>query len=317
MATSVPVSKNQLKLNKSISNTWKKIYKNWVLYLFLLPSLVYVIVLNYLPMYGIQIAFKDFRASLGIMGSPWVGLKHFKNFFGSYQFGTLLYNTLALSIYQLVATIPLPVFLALILNYTTSPKLKKVAQTSTYAPHLISVVVMAGMLTVFCSQTGLFNQITGLFGIEPVQFLGQEKMFRSIYVWSTVWQRTGFNAVIYIAALTSVSYELHEAAIVDGASKLKRVLHIDIPAIMPTMIILIIMNLGNIMGIGFEKAFLLQKDLNLGTSEIISTYVYKIGIKGAQYSYATAIGLFNNTINFILLVTVNYISKKLSNSSLW
>lgn len=317
MATSVSVSKNQLSLNKRKTNIWKRICKNWVLYLFLLPSLIYIIVLDYVPMYGIQIAFKDFKAFMGISGSPWVGLKHFKNFFGSYQFGTLLYNTLALSIYQLAATIPLPVFLALILNYTTSPKLKKVAQTSTYAPHLISVVVMAGMLTVFCSQTGLFNQITRLFGIEPVQFLGQEKMFRSIYVWSTVWQRTGFNAVIYIAALTSVSYELHEAAIVDGASKLKRVLHIDIPAIMPTMIILIIMNLGNIMGIGFEKAFLLQKDLNLGTSEIISTYVYKIGIKGAQYSYATAIGLFNNTINFILLVTVNYISKKLSNSSLW
>lgn len=317
MTPSVFVNKKQVNLNSRMSNNWNKIRKNWVLYLFLLPCLAYIIVLNYAPMYGIQIAFKDFKASLGILGSPWVGLKHFYNFFGSYQFGALLYNTLALSIYQLAATIPLPIFLALLLKYTTFPKLKKTAQTATYAPHLISVVVMAGMLTVFCSQTGLFNQLLGLFGIDPIQFLGQEKLYRSVYVWSTVWQRTGFNAVIYIAALAGVSHELHEAAIVDGANKIKRVIHIDIPAIMPTMIILTILNLGNLMGIGFEKSFLLQNSLNLGSSEIISTYVYKIGILGAQYSYATAIGLFNNMINFILLISVNHISKKLTNNSLW
>lgn len=299
------------------SNVWKNIHKNWILYLFLLPCLTYIIIFNYIPLYGIQIAFKDFRASLGITGSPWVGWKHFENFFNSYQFGTLLRNTLSLSVYQLIATLPLPVFLALLLNYTTMPGLKRFAQTSTYAPHLISVVVMAGMLIVFSGQNGLFNQLLKLFGIEPIAFLGRADMYQSMYVWSTVWQRTGYNAVIYIAALSGVSDELHEAAIVDGANKLKRIWHIDIPAILPTMVILIIMNVGNLMGIGFEKSFLLQNNLNLERSEIIATYVYKIGIQGAQYSYATAIGLFNNIINFALLVTVNKIAKKLSGSSLW
>lgn len=296
---------------------WRNIRKNWLLYLFLLPALVYIIIFQYAPLYGIQIAFRDFKAQLGIWNSPWVGMKHFETFFQSYQFKDLLYNTLSLSIYQLCATIPMPVILALILNYTTMPHLKKLAQSSTFAPHLISVVVMCGMLTTFSSSTGLFNIIIGLFGHEPISFLGNPSLYQTMYVFSTVWQRTGYNAVIYIAALSSVSEDLHEAAIVDGASKLKRVWYIDIPSILPTMVILIIMAVGNLMSIGFEKSFLLQNDLNLERSEIISTYVYKVGIQGAQYSLSTAIGLFNNIINFILLVIVNKISKALSGSSLW
>ena len=296
---------------------WASVKKNWVLYLFLLPTIVYVILFNYAPLYGIQIAFRDFKGSLGIWGSPWVGMKHFSAFFNSYQFTDLLYNTLSLSLYQLVATLPMPIVLALLLNYTSWPWLKKLSQSSTFAPYLISVVVMAGMLIVFSGPTGLFNQITRLLGMEPVSFLGREDLYQSMYVWSSVWQRTGYNAVIYIAALSSVNDELHEAAIIDGASKPKRIWHIDIPAIMPTMIILTIMAVGNLMGIGFEKSILLQNDLNLGRSEIISTYVYKVGIKGAQYSYATAIGIFNNVINFILLITVNKLSKKVSGSGLW
>ena len=288
-----------------------------MLYLFLIPCLAYVIIFDYVPLYGIQIAFRDFRGSLGIVGSPWVGFKHFSNFFQSYQFWDLLSNTVTLSLYQLSATLPMPIILALILNYTTIPWLKKIAQSSTFAPHLISVVVMAGMLVTFSAQQGLFNQIVGLFGHEPISFMGSEKLYQTMYVWSTVWQRTGYNAVIYIAALSSVSEELHEAAIVDGANKIKRIWHIDLPALVPTIVILMIMSIGQLLSIGFEKSFLLQNDLNLAKSEIISTYVYKIGIQGAQYSYATAIGLFNNIINFILLISVNRISRKVSGNSLW
>lgn len=296
---------------------WKRTKKNWVLYLFLLPCVVYVAVFNYAPLYGIQIAFKNFRGALGIWGSPWVGFEHFKRFFESYQFGTLLSNTITLSLYQMVASFPLPIILALVLNYTTMPWLKKLTQTSTYAPHLISVVVMAGMLIVFSSPNGLFNQLLGLLDIKKVAFLSRPELYQSVYVWSTVWQRTGFSAVIYIAALAGVNEELHEAAIVDGANKINRVWHIDLPTIMPTMIILFIMSVGNLMSIGFEKSFLLQNDLNLERSEIIATYVYKIGIQSAQYSYATAIGIFNNIINFILLLSVNRISRRMSGSSLW
>lgn len=296
---------------------WKNIKSNWVLYAFLAPCLVYVIIFNYAPLYGIQIAFKDFKGVLGVTGSPWVGWKHFANFFNSYQFGDLLYNTITLSVYLLAATLPMPILLALLLNYTTVPWLKKLAQSSTFAPRLISVVVMAGMLVTFSSSTGLFNQLLHLFGAEPIAFMANQNMYQSMYVWSGVWQRTGYDAVIYIAALSSVSQELYEAAIVDGASKIKRIWYIDLPALMPTMVILLIMGVGNIMGLGFEKSLLLQNDLNLGRSEIIATYVYKIGIQGAQYSYATAIGLFNNIINFFLLISANRLSGKLTGSSLW
>ncbi len=246
-----------------------------------------------------------------------MGFKHFESFFNSYQFKDLLYNTLTLSFYQLVATIPMPVILALLLNYTTVPWLKKLTQSSTFAPHLISVVVMCGMLNTFSSSTGLFNILLKQFGLEPISFLGIPSLYQTMYVMSGVWQRTGYNAVIYIAALSSVSEDLHEAAIVDGASKLKRVWYIDIPSILPTMVILIIMAVGNLMSIGFEKSLLLQNDLNLARSEIISTYVYKVGIQGAQYSLSTAVSLFNNIINFILLISVNKASKALSGSSLW
>ena len=298
---------------------WTRIKKNWILYLFFLPCFIYIILFSYAPLYGIQIAFRDFKGVLGIWGSPWVGFKHFENFFNSYQFWDLLKNTLSLSFFQLIFTIPMPIVLALLLNYCNWPWLKKLSQSSTFAPHLISVVVMAGMLSNFSSQNGLFNQIAmKVFGAaEPISFLGRADLYQPMYIASTVWQRTGYNAVLYIAALSSVSSELHEAAIVDGATKLKRIWHIDLPTIMPTIVILLIMGIGNIMGIGFEKSLLLQNDLNLARSEIISTYVYKVGINGAQYSYATAIGLFNNIINFSLLIFVNKISGKLSGSSLW
>ncbi|MBQ8972102.1 MAG: sugar ABC transporter permease [Clostridia bacterium] len=294
----------------------RAISRNWVLYLFILPTLVYLIIFHYWPLYGVQIAFKNFKASKGIWGSDWVGMKHFNKFFGSYMFGDLLRNTLVLSVYMLLASFPFPIILALLLNYSVFPRLGKTTQMVTYAPHFISTVVLVGMLNVFMADNGIFNQILAKVGIRAIPFLSDAGLFRHIYVWSHIWQRTGYNSVIYIAALASVSPELHEAAIVDGANKLERIWHIDLPTILPTAIILLIMNTGNILSLGFEKVYLMQNDLNIGVSEIISTYVYKIGLLNAQYSYSTAIGLFNNVINIIILLAVNKIADKLSGTSL-
>lgn len=294
----------------------RSIRKNWLLYVLLLPTLAYLLIFHYWPLYGIQIAFRRFTPSKGIWGSKWVGLANFEKFFSSYMFGDVLRNTIVLSVYQLVAAFPFPIILALLLNYCVSNRLRRITQMVTYAPHFISTVVLVGMLMVFMSQNGIFNQLLGKVGLAPIPFLSDAKLFRHIYVWSHIWQRTGYNSVIFIAALASVSPELHEAAIVDGANKLQRIWHIDIPAILPTAIILLIMNTGNVLSIGFEKVYLMQNDLNLGVSEIISTYVYKIGLINAQYSYSTAIGLFNNLVNLVILLTVNKVADKLSGTSL-
>ena len=294
----------------------RSIRKNWLLYVLLLPTLVYLLLFQYWPLYGIQIAFKRFMPTKGIEGSKWIGMANFEKFFSSYMFKDVLRNTIVLSVYQLLAAFPLPIILALLLNYCISNRLRKVTQMVTYAPHFISTVVLVGMMMVFMSQNGIFNQVLGKVGAQPVPFLTDAGLFRHIYVWSHVWQRTGYNSVIYIAALAGVSPELHEAAIVDGANKLQRIWHIDVPAILPTAIILLIMNTGNVLSIGFEKVYLMQNDLNLGVSEIISTYVYKVGLLNAQYSYSTAIGLFNNVINLVILMSVNWISDKLSGTSL-
>ena len=303
-----------------VRTPWKKklnkVTRNWVLYLFLLPTLIYLLIFNYWPMYGVQIAFRNFKPTKGIWGSPWVGMKNFDKFFHSYMFKDLLTNTIVLSVYQIVASFAFPILLALLLNYCVSNKLRKVTQMVTYAPHFISTVVLVGMLNVFLSESGIINHLLNLLGLRSVPFLSDAGMFRHIYVWSHIWHRTGYNSVIYIAALAGVNPELHEAAIVDGANKLQRILHIDLPAIMPTAIILLIMSTGNMLSLGFEKVYLMQNDLNLGVSEIISTYVYKIGLLNAQYSYSTAIGLFNNVINLIVLLTVNKIADKLSGTSL-
>ena len=296
----------------------KQMKANYFLYLFLLPATAYLLIFSYGPMYGIQIAFKDFYAYLGIEGSPWVGLKHFENFFRSPRFSVLLQNTLTLSFYSLLAGFPLPIILALLLNYTPKQGLKKFAQTASYAPHFISTVVLVGMLNVFFSpRSGFVNTMLGWIGVDPIFFLGDPKWFKHMYVWSGVWQSTGWGSIIYLAALAGVSPELHEAVIIDGANKLQRIWNIDIPTIMPTMVILLVMNFGSIMNVGYEKVFLMQNDLNMSASEIISTYTYKIGLQGAQYSYSTAIGLFNNIINFVMLVVVNRVARGLSGSSLW
>lgn len=296
----------------------KRIRKHWQLYVLALPAVLYFAVFCYGPMYGIQLAFKDYRALDGIMGSPWVGMKHFTRFFDSYQFWKLIKNTVILSLEQLLWGFPIPVILAICLNYARNEKCKRFVQTITYAPHFISIVVLVGMLNIFFSMNGgLVNGILAKLGMEPVLFMGKESWFRPLFVGSGVWQNMGWNAIIYLAALSGVSPELHEAAVADGAGKLQRVWHIDLPTIRPTIIIMLILNCGQLMALGFEKAYLMQNSLNLGKSEIISTYVYKIGLLDAQYGFATAVGLFNSVINFILLITVNQISKKLSETSLW
>jgi putative aldouronate transport system permease protein len=306
---------NPTKINTKIK--LKKIFNNYQLYLFLLPALIYFIVFHYYPMYGVLIAFKDFIATKGIMGSPWVGFKHFERFFESFQFWTLIKNTLGLSGLQLIIGFPLPIILALMMNQIRHEKYKSFVQTVVYAPHFISVVVLSGMIYVFFSNNGLINNIMMIFGGESISFMAKPEWFKPLYIGSGVWQETGWAAIIYLAALAGVSPELHEAAVMDGANKWHRILHVDIPAIMPTAVILLILSVGNIMNIGFEKAYLLQTPLNQPAAEIIPTYVYKMGLQQAQYSFAAAVGLFNSIINLILLVAVNKFAKKLSGQGLW
>lgn len=316
---SVTIQTPQMSVNRFVnSSKWKMIRSNYMLYVFLLPALIYIIIFAYWPMYGIQIAFKDFSSAKGIWNSSWVGFKHFVTFFKSYRFWTLIKNTLTLNLYQLVAGFPIPILLALIINYSTMKKTSKFAQTATYAPHFISTVVMVGMLILYLSpRNGVINKLLSYINIEPIFFMGEESYFKHIYVWSGIWQNSGWSSIIYIAVLANISPELHEAAVIDGASKLRRIWHIDIPALLPTAIILLIMRMGRVMNVGFEKVLLMQNNLNINASEVISTYTYKVGLINAQYSYSTAIGLFNNIINFTLLILVNRIARSVSDTSLW
>ncbi|MCZ8514766.1 ABC transporter permease subunit [Paenibacillus filicis] len=298
----------------------KAMLRVWQLYLLMALPFVYIIVFKYVPMYGAQIAFRNFVASKGIWGSPWVGFSNFIRFFESYEFWNIMWNTIALSFYQLVAGFPFPILLALSLNYVMHEKFKKTVQMVTYAPHFISVVVMVGIIfQALDPRIGIVNEILKFFGFEPVNWMGNPDYFRSIYVWSGVWQNVGFSCIIYLAALSGIDPSLHEAAVVDGASKLRRMWHIDLPGILPIAIILLILDVGRMLEIGFEKSFLMQNPLNLRTSEIVDTYVYKVGLASnvVNFSYSSAIGLFKNIVNLILLVTVNRIAKKLGQSSLW
>lgn len=308
-----------MKKGNKRAKTMKLIKRNWLLYVFLVPMLIYIGVFCYAPMYGIQIAFKDFSAAKGITGSPWVGFKWFEMFFNTPRFWTILKNTLVISFYGLVVGFPLPIILALVLNNLKNEKWKKFAQTITYMPHFISTVVLVGMMSAFFSPaSGFINTFLSYFGGSGnTYFFGDPKYFPHLYVWSGVWQGIGWNSIIYMAALVGVDPELHEAAMIDGAGRLQRNWYIDLPAIIPTMTILLIMNFGSIMSIGYEKAYLMQNDLNKASAEIISTYVYKVGLLSRKYSYSAAIGLFNNVINFILLVIVNKTADKLNGSSLW
>ena len=295
----------------------KEIARNWILYLMLLPVVAYFIIFKYTPMYGITLAFKEFYAKKGIIGSPWIGLDNFERFLSAYNFKSLLWNTLRLSLYTLLIGFPIPIVFALFLNYLKSNKLRKVVQMVSYAPHFISTVVICSMIAIFMSNNnGIINVMLEMIGLEPVDFLGTKKYFSHIYAWSGVWQNMGWNAIIYISALAGVDQQMHEAAIIDGATKLQRMWYIDLPSIKSTIVMLLIMRMGNIMDVGFEKVYLLQNPLNKEVSNILSTYVYEVGLLNSDYGYSTAVSLFNTVINIILLVLANTVSKKLFDESL-
>lgn len=294
----------------------KKFRRDWQLHVLMLLPLIWLLLFKYQPMYGAQIAFRNYRARAGIWGSEWVGLKWFIKFWNTPDFWQIVLNTIILAAYSLFITFPLPIMFALLINVMRNEKFKKFTQTVTYIPHFISVVVLVAILNqVFSPVNGLYGSLYRLFGGEgyPTDIRASASAFRHMYVWSAVWQQLGWNTIIYLASLSSVSNELHEAAQIDGASRWKRVLHVDLPAIIPTLGIMLILRCGHVLSIGFEKVFLMQNNLNLSTSEVISTYVYKHGLQGnADFSFGTAVDLFNSVVNCILLLTVNKISKMAS-----
>lgn len=292
--------------------------KYWDLYLLLIPVLAYFILFKYLPMYGVQIAFRDYVPRKGIMGSDWVGLKHFIRFFSSYNSRQIIWNTVYLSMLNLLFSFPLPIMLALLLNEIRNKAVRKTLQVVTYAPHFLSTVVVCGMVASFCSpSTGVVNLILKALGSEPIYFMAKAAWFRPLHVISGVWKNMGWDSIIFISALSAVDPALYEAAGIDGASRWKQMLHVTLPSIVPTIAIMLILNCGKIMSVGFEKVFLLQTDLNLDVSEVISTMVYRQGILGTKFSYAAAIDLFNSVVNLALLMIVNAVSKRVSQVGLW
>ncbi|ACQ78325.1 binding-protein-dependent transport systems inner membrane component [Beutenbergia cavernae DSM 12333] len=296
----------------------RHIGRYWQLWAMVAPAIAFIAVFMYVPMYGIQLAFREFNFATGITGGAWVGFTYFIQFFESPLFWTLMRNTVVISVSTLVVGFVTPIVLALIVNQVIGRRRKKFMQTATYLPHFISIVVIVGMLQVFLSpSSGLITRFLEALGITGVNFLGDTTAFVPAYVISEAWQHTGWNSIIYLAALASVSPQLYEAAKIDGANRMQIIRHVDFPALVPTMIVLLILNMGGVLATGFEKIFLMQNPLNLGISEVIATYVYKIGIIGNQFSYGTAIGLFNTLINFAFLVVTNQVAKRVSNTSLW
>jgi len=291
--------------------------RHWGLCLLLLIPIVYVFIFNYMPMYGVLIAFMRFNPKLGILGSPWVGLYQFERFLGNVKFVQIMVNTLSISLYSLIAGFPVPILLALGLTHLKSPKYRKTVQMITYAPYFLSTVILVALLSQLLNmRSGLLNRFIMMIGLEPVNFMGNAASFRHVYVWSGVWQEMGYAAIIYISALSAVDPQLHEAASIDGASMWKRIWHIDLPGILPTIIILLILRMGSLLSVGFEKVFLMQNATNLSVSELIETYVYKVGLTASRpdFSYATAVGLFQNVVSFILVMTANFIAKRVSDN---
>ena len=313
-AVKLPAGKKAMKWN----HAWKQIRRHWQLYLIIALPVLLIAVFSYGPMYGLQIAFKDFVPTRGFSGSSWVGLKHFKTFVTSHQFIRVLKNTLGISLYSLIAGFPIPILLAIAVNECSGKRFKKTVQMITFAPHFISTVVMAGVvLMVLSPHTGIVNNIIQLFGGERIDFMAKPEYFKSIYVWSGIWQSMGFSSIIYISALSGIDQSLHEAAVVDGANRIQRILHVDIPGILPTVTIMLILECGKLMNLGYEKILLLQNSINMSSSDVISTYVYRLGLQNAQYSFSTAVGLFNSVINCILLILVNQLARKMGDTSLW
>ena len=296
----------------------RKIKSNIPLYVLLFPSIILLIMFAYIPMLGLVIAFKDYSPANGISNSPWAGFKYFTQFFNSVQFGTTMMNTLKISIYSILVGFPLPILLALLCNQLRAGKFKKVFQVTTYLPHFISTMVMCGMIILFLSpNSGLIANIFKSLGWTMPNLLSKPESFAGVYVWSDVWQHIGWDSIIYLAALSAIDPTYYEAATMDGASRMQKILNIDLPLLLPTAMILLILRAGSLLSIGFEKVLLLQNPLNLAGSEVISTYVYKVGMQNFQYSYSTAIGLFNTVVNLIILLSVNWFSKRYTKTGLF
>jgi putative aldouronate transport system permease protein len=314
-----PEAKRGARRRQRVS-TWRRARRSWQLYVMLALPLLYLVLFKYWPMYGVQIAFRNFNVVDGITGSPWVGMANFERFVVSFNFWQIISNTVILSVYSLVAGFPLPILLALALNHINRHWFKKTVQMVGYAPEFISIVVMVGIIFVVLDpRIGMVNQILGLVGIGPLDFMGNAGYFRHIFVWSGVWQHVGFACIIYLAALTSIDPTLHEAALMDGASRLQRIRDIDLPGIVPAAIVLLILDLSSILSIGFEKVLLMQNPINLQVSEVVDTYVYRVGLASPlpQFSYAAAIGLFQSVIALILIVLVNQLARRIEDASLW
>ena len=305
------------KSQRFVSRLQRDLSKNWDAYLLLVPAILFYVLFCYKPMYGVIIAFKNFSPGKGIVASEWVGLKHFLSFFKSYYFGRLLRNTLTISLSSLIFGFPMPIIFALLLNEVRNSKFKRTIQTVTYMPHFISLVVMCSLIRLFVADTGIIVQLMAKFGFEPVALLSKKEYFVPIYVLSGIWQGFGWDSIIYLSALTAIDPGLYEAATIDGANRWKQTLHVTLPGIMGTVIILLILRMGSIMSIGYEKIILLYNESIYETSDVISTFVYRMGLGKAQYSYSTAVGLFNSVINFIIVYTFNKISRKVSEVSLW
>ena len=298
----------------------KSFRRHWQLYLIMVPPLLYFFIFKYIPMASAVIAFKDYNVVQGVWGSPWVGLKYFDLFFGNPVFWTLIKNTLGLSLYALVVGFPIPIILAVCLNEIRDGFFRRFTQLVTYAPYFISTVILVSMTILLLSpRLGVVNLALQALGQQPINFLGRPDMFPSVYVWSGVWQFSGYAAIVYLAALSGIDPQLHDAARVDGATRLQKIRHVDLPGITPVILIILILNVGSLLAVGFEKVYLLQNPLNLATSEVISTYVYKVGLLNANFSFATAVGLFNSVINMILLVAVNSLANRVSDgeAGLW
>jgi putative aldouronate transport system permease protein len=291
--------------------------KHGYVYLLFLPVMAFFFIFHYIPMYGVTIAFKQFTPMGGISGSPWIGTEHFRDFFSSYYSQRLIRNTLAISIYDILWGFPAPIILALLINELKDRKFKKAIQTLTYLPHFISLVVVCGIILDFTSSTGVLNDIIAFFGFKRTSMLSRPEYFRSVYISTNIWQQVGWGSIIYLATLSTIDPALYEAATIDGADRWRQTWAITIPGIMPTIIIMLILRLGNIMNIGFEKIILLYNPATYETSDVIATFVYRKGLMEFDYSYAAAIGLFNSVINFALLIGANRISRRISETSLW
>ncbi|MFJ5761339.1 ABC transporter permease [Neobacillus sp. NPDC093182] len=295
----------------------KQIKKYWQLYILMLLPLTYILIFKYVPMAGVQIAFKDYNFVKGIWGSEWVGLQHFITFFSSPNFWPIFRNTLEISLITLLFNFPAPIILALFLNEIRMGFFKKSVQMVTYAPHFISTVVMCGMILLFLAPNGEMGKLFTQLGLKPINFMGIADEFKFVYALTDMWQHMGYSSIIYLAALAGINPELYEAAKVDGASRLQKMIYIDLPGIAPAIVIMLILSTGDVLNVGFEKTYLLQNNLNLPGSEVIATYVYKVGLLNANYSYSTAIGVFNSVISFTLLIIVNAFARKISEHSLW